>query len=248
MNVLVTGAGGYIGRIVARDLSAHHKVRAVDMRPVTEDIPDTRAFDLNDYDALHNAYEGVDGIAHLAWPMHAYENYDPAEHTDLGAGVGILFQMLKMAVEKGVKRFVFQSTINITAPDWDRWRLTEEALPRPGLGGYSLGKTLAEEVCRSFAREHDISVVVLRVGGVYTLEEEGYEFSAPDQHPVPSCCVERRDIAQAYHLALTRDLPSRFEIFHIFHARPGDRFPTRKAKDLLGFEPEYNYEDLWKRG
>jgi len=247
MNVLVSGAGGYIGRVVARDLSAHHRVRAVDMRSIDVDLQDKRLFDMNNYDALHNALDGMNGVAHLAWPMHPYENFAPTDHTDLGAGIGILYHLLKKSVEFGIRRFVFQSTINITSSDWDRWRVTEEALPRPGLGGYTLGKTLAEDLCRSFAREHDITVVVLRVGGVYTLEESGYEFAAPDQHGVPSSCVERRDIAQAYHLALTKDLPSRFEIFHIFHTRPGDRFPTNKARDLLGFEAEYNYEKLWKR-
>jgi nucleoside-diphosphate-sugar epimerase len=248
MNVLVTGAGGYIGRVVARDLITYkHRVRAVDMRPMTDELQDTQTFDLNDYETLHKTVKGRDGIAHLAWPMHPYENYTPADHSDLGAGVGILYHLLKTAVDCGVKRFVFQSTINITASDWDRWRLTEDALPRPGLGGYTLGKTLAEEVCRAFAREHDITVAVLRVGGVYTLEESGYEFAAPDQHGIPSSCVERRDIAQAYHLALTRDLPSRFEIFHIFHTRPGDRFPTSKARDILGFEPKYNFENLYLR-
>ena len=247
MKVMVTGAGGYIGRIVARDLSVHHQVRAVDMRPMADELKDTQVFDLNDYEALHKAMDGMDGIAHLAWPMRPYENYTPAEHTDLGAGVAILYHMLKKAVDLGIKRFVFQSTINITATDWDRWRLTEDALPRPGLGGYSLGKTLAEETCRSFAREHDITIAVIRFGGVFTLEEAGYEFAAPDRHGVPSSCVERRDIAQAYHLALTKDLPSRFEIFHIFHTRPGDRFPTDKARDILGFKPAYNVEHLWKR-
>jgi uronate dehydrogenase len=246
MRVLVTGAGGYIGRIVARDLSAHHSVRGVDMRPMT-DLTDTRVCDLNDYEAVYEALDGMDGVAHLAWPMRPYEGYAPAEHTDLGAGVRIVFHLLKAAVARGVKRFVFQSTINITGPSWDNWRLTEEELPRPGLGGYTLGKTLAEEVCRNFARVHDITVAVIRFGGVFTLEEPGYESAAPDQHSVPSSCVERRDIAQAYHLALTRPLPSRFEVFHIFHTRPGDRFPTAKARAILGFAPQYNAENLWTR-
>jgi hypothetical protein len=88
---------------------------------------------------------------------------------------------------------------------------------------------------------------VIRIGGVPTLEESGYENAAPHKHGIPSSCVERRDIAQAYHLALTKPLPSRFEIFHIFHDRPGDRFPITKAKNILGFEPKYNYEDLWQK-
>ena len=72
LNVLVTGAAGYIGRIVARDLSEHHTVRGVDMRPMS-DLKDHRVIDLNDYDEIYDALEGIDAIAHLAWPMRPYE-------------------------------------------------------------------------------------------------------------------------------------------------------------------------------
>jgi len=246
MKVLVTGAGGYIGRIVARDLAAHHQVRGVDMRPM-EGLEDQRVLDLNDYEAVCEAMDGMDGVAHLAWPMRKYEGYDLRENSALGAGVRGLYHLLQAAVDRNIKRFVFQSTINVTAPSWDNWRLTEEELPRPGIAGYTLGKTLAEEVCRSFSRCHDVTIPVIRFGGVFTLEEEGYESAAPDRHGIPSSCVERRDIAQAYHLALTRPLPSRFEIFHIFHRRPGERFPIDKARRILGWEPRFNVEELWLR-
>ena len=92
-----------------------------------------------------------------------------------------------------------------------------------------------------------MTIPVIRFGGVFTLEEEGYESAAPDRHGIPCSCVERRDIAQAYHLALTRPLPSRFEIFHIFHRRPGERFPIDKARRILGWEPRFNVEELWLR-
>jgi len=246
MRILVTGAAGYIGSIIARDLAAHHQVRGLDLHPMP-DLPDHRVVDLNSYEDISASLEGIDGIAHLAWPMRQHADAAPGEHTDLGVGVRSVYFLLMAAVEHGIRRVVFQSTINITAPSWDNWRLTEEELPRPGVGGYSLGKTLAEEMCRSFARLHDITIAVIRFGGVPTLELPGREGAAPDQHGVPSSCAERRDIAQAYHLALTRPLPSRFEIFHIFHARPGQRFPIDKARDILGFEPVYNYEHMWHR-
>ena len=62
MNVLVTGAAGYIGRIVARDLAQHHHVRGVDMRPMSA-LKDHRVIDLNDYDEIYDALEGMDAIA-----------------------------------------------------------------------------------------------------------------------------------------------------------------------------------------
>ena len=245
MRVLVTGAAGYIGRIVARELSVYHEVRGVDIRPMPE-LSDARMIDLASYEDIYQALDGIEGIAHLAWPLGPMKGA-PHELADLGAGVRGTFHLLKAAVERKVQRVVFQSTINITLPSWDNWRITEEELPRPSIEGYTLGKTLAEELCRSFARCHGLTIAVIRFGGVFTLEETGYEFAGPDKHPVPSSCVERRDIAQAYHLALTRPLPSRFEVFHIFHQRPGSRFPIDKAKRILGFHPRYNCEELWQK-
>jgi nucleoside-diphosphate-sugar epimerase len=245
MRILVTGAAGYIGSIVARDLAREHEIIGVDMRPMPK-LSAARVMDLNSYEEIYHVLDGIEAIAHLAWPMGAYEGFEPRESTPLGAGVRGVYHLLKAAVERGIKRVVFQSTINITGPSWDNWRLTEEELPRPGISGYTLGKTLAEEVCRSFARVHDLTIAVIRFGGVFTLEETGQEHAAPDQHGIPSSCVERRDIAQAYGLALTRSLPSRFEIFHIFHDRPGERFPIDKAKRILGFRPQFNCEELWR--
>ena len=245
--MLDTGAAGYIGRIVARDLAQHHQVRGVDIRPMSA-LEDHRVIDLNDYDEIYDALEGIDAIAHLAWPMRPYEGYAPADGTEMGAGVRGLFHLLQAALARGIKRIVFQSTINITAPSWDNWRLIEAESPRPGSNGYTLGKTLAEELCQAFTRQHPISIAVIRFGGVFTLEEEGFENAAPNLHPIPSSCVERRDIAQAYHLALSKPLPSRYEVFHIFHDRPGERFPINKARDILGFRPQYNEEQLWRRG
>lgn len=245
MKVLVTGAAGYVGSVVARELARHHEVRGVDMRPLSG-LTDSRVLDLNDYEAMCDALEGIDSVAHLAWPLSHTAESATGDHSDLGVGVRGTFHLLKAAVARGIERVVFQSTINITNPSHDAWRLTEDELPQP-TGGYEVGKTLAEEMCRSFTRVHPLTIPVIRFGGVFTLEEEGYESAHPNRHKIPSTCVERRDIAQAYHLALTKPLPSRFEIFHIFHERPGDRFPIEKAKTVLGYRPLYNCEELWRR-
>jgi nucleoside-diphosphate-sugar epimerase len=210
-------------------------------------LDDARVIDLNDAAAIDEAVAGVDAVSHLAWPMGKWRDADLRDNTDLGAGVRGLHHLLSSCRRHGVGRVVFQSTINITGPSWDSFRITEDELPRPGTSGYTLGKTLAEDLCRSFARCHPITIAALRVGGVFTLEEEG-RGGGPDTHYLPSSCVERRDIAQAHELALTKPLPTRFEIFHIFHERPGSRFPIDKAKSVLGYRPRYNWESLWRRG
>lgn len=246
MKVMVTGAAGYIGSVVARDLAAQgHDVLGVDFRPMPQ-LRTSRVLDLNDAAAVDAVVAEVDAVCHLAWPMGQWREADLQDSTDLGAGVRVLYHLLNSCVRHQVKRFVFQSTINITGPSWDSWRITEDEVPRPGISGYTLGKTLAEDLCRSFARVHELTIAAIRVGGVFTFEAEGHG-GGPDVHYLPSSCVERRDIAQAHGLCLTQPLPSRFEVFHIFHERPGSRFPIDKARRVLGYRPQYNWEELWRR-
>ena len=61
MKIMVTGAAGYIGSIVARDLATEHEVVGVDMRPMPN-VPDSRVMDLNSYEEIFDALDGVEGI------------------------------------------------------------------------------------------------------------------------------------------------------------------------------------------
>ena len=160
MKVLLTGAAGYIGSTVARELEKKNDVRGVDMRPISE-LNDSRVVDLNSYDAVYEALAGIDTVAHLAWPLSKSAESAIGDHSHLGVGVRGTFHLLKAVVARGVERVVFQSTINITNPSQDAWRLTEDELPQP-THEYEVAKSLAEELCRSFARVHPLTIVVIR--------------------------------------------------------------------------------------
>jgi len=56
MKIMVTGAAGYIGSIVARDLATEHEVVGVDMRPMPN-VPDSRVMDLNSYEEIFDALD-----------------------------------------------------------------------------------------------------------------------------------------------------------------------------------------------
>ena len=71
MNVLVTGASGFIGRpLVARLLSRGHRVRGLVRRPeerVALGGAQAEVGDLRDTGAVERATRGMDAVVHLAW-------------------------------------------------------------------------------------------------------------------------------------------------------------------------------------
>jgi len=64
--VLVTGAAGTIGTIVAQDLSAHYTLTQLDVRPIRG--PRTHRIDIaSEYESLRSLMAGHDAVLHLAY-------------------------------------------------------------------------------------------------------------------------------------------------------------------------------------
>src|SRR5690606_9885854 len=95
---------------------------------------------------------------------------------------------------------------------------------------------LGESVCREFAREHKLSVTVLRLAPVIGIEEsDGIAASAPSL----GAWIHVRDVATAIDKALTTD-SGLWSIYHIAANTPQSRFVMDKARDELGFTPQHN--------
>ena len=95
-------------------------------------------------------------------------------------------------------------------------------------------KHLGESVCREFAREHKLSVVVLRLGQVVRTEDVAGQ-------PFNPMWVAAQDVAQAVSQALTADLGV-WTVCHIQAESPNARFPITQAKRVLGYNPATRFE------
>jgi len=107
MQVLVTGATGYIGgRLVPRLLEAGHSVRVFVRNPrKLQDVPwssdvDVAEGDLQDADAVRAAVDGVEAVYYLAHAMGADGDFESAEHEAAET-------MAHEAKTAGVSRFVY---------------------------------------------------------------------------------------------------------------------------------------------
>lgn len=173
MNVLITGANGFLGRqVVAECLRRGHTVRAlvrpaakVDGLPWIDDVEVFRA-DLRASRDLTSAFDGVDAVIHLAAGVKG------SEDAQFAASVVGTERLLEAMAKSATKRLVLASSFSVY--DWSAIRgdLTEESPVEPSSDlydrdGYAVAKVWQERVARRMAEEHGWDLTVLRPGFIW---------------------------------------------------------------------------------
>ena len=233
MRVVVTGATGNVGTSVVERLSADDTVteiigvarRATDWSP-----PRTRWVQADvAVDDLAPVFEGADAVVHLAWifqpthkPLATWRN------NVLGS-----IRVFDTVVSAGVRSLVHASSIGTYSPGPDNGRVDESwpthALP---IAAYGREKSYVERLLDIFERDHpDVRVVRMRPGFIFkrssaeaqrrlfagpllpnSLVRPGLIPLLPDLPGLRLQALHSEDAAQAYHLAVTRDVRGAFNI------------------------------------
>ena len=157
MKILVTGAAGQVGSTVARGLRKHHQVRGHDRVPMPE-LDDTIVSDLNDFDAVLEATRGMDGVAHIGG-LPGDDEWEPIHQSNI---VGT-YNVFEACRRNGVKRVAFASRVGVLSRYPRGATLTVDIVPTP-VGFYTISKVFGESIAYSYAREHDIGCVCVRIG------------------------------------------------------------------------------------
>ncbi len=163
MRVLVTGAAGSLGRVVAPGLVARgHEVVGLDLVPAPDGTTSTwHEADCADADAVGAVFdaEHLDAVVHLAG--HPDEASLP---TELTSHVVTTAALLDAMVAHRVPRIVYASSNHaVGRTERAAGDLTEHALPRPDTY-YGVGKVAAEALLRLFVDRHGIDAVACRIG------------------------------------------------------------------------------------
>jgi nucleoside-diphosphate-sugar epimerase len=178
MNCLVTGAAGFIGsHLCERLLADGHSVIGTDAfipyypRTIKENNllgPLSRRefrflnIDLRT-DPLEELLDGVEVIYHLAAMAGL-----PRSWTDFalyeGCNVVATQRLAATAVHSStLKRFIYASTSSV----YGRYASGDESLPTRPVSPYGVTKLAAEQLCRAYADEARLPLVVLRYFSVY---------------------------------------------------------------------------------
>jgi len=178
MKCLVTGAAGFIGsHLCERLLQAGHTVVGTDAfipyypRSLKEiNLANLRGqpnfhfhhLDMRT-DTLAVAVEGVQAVFHLAaMPglARSWTDFDLYESCNVTATQRLLEALLPFT---GLERFLYASTSSV----YGRYGTGDEMLPTRPISPYGVTKLAAENLCRAYAEEHGLPLVVLRYFSVY---------------------------------------------------------------------------------
>lgn len=221
MTYFLTGATGFLGGVIARQLvEAGHTVRAVVRSPDHASVLRTlgiqlTAGDVTDAGSMRESMRGVDGLFHVAgWYKVGLHDTSPARPVNVGGTQHVLQLMRDLGIPKGV----YTSTLAVNSDTHSQ--LVDETYRFEGrhLSVYDETKADAHAVAEAFIRD-GLPLVIVQPGVIYGFGDTsgiGRTFREFLQRKLPAVPAETafawahvEDVARGHVLAMERGTPGR---------------------------------------
>jgi len=166
--VLLTGASGNLGRMLARELAARgYALRLTDIAPFPDAVPEGASFtraDLNDGVAILKLAEGCGSILHFG----GIANDQPFE-TVIGPNIRGLYHIYEAARREGARVLFASSNHSIgfhERPQGNEAKLDADCAFRPD-SFYGLSKAYGELMGRLYWDKHGVENLNVRIGSSF---------------------------------------------------------------------------------
>lgn len=226
MKVLITGAGGNLGRVLAPELAKQgHEPVLMDYRLIATTYRFVQG-DVTDKADVRKVVKGIDAIIHAA-ALHGIHlsKYSMDEYWNLN--VAGTFNIYEAAKESGVNKILLCSTMgvygkSVNGSDTSFATVTED-LPLLPSDFYGQSKKMCEDLAAFYSRNHGIKTVAYRLGMFVPETFIRYGFR------LLKGGVDDRDVAQAFLLDLANNSIA-FDAFNIMAEVPFSRDEFSKWK------------------
>jgi nucleoside-diphosphate-sugar epimerase len=233
MRVVVTGASGNVGTSLLRALGAADEVEEVvglSRRRPRGDFPKTEWRTANvERDDLVPLFRGADCVVHLAWAIQPSHDLPALRRTNVEGSE----RVFRAVADAGVPALVYASSVGAYSPG-PKNRKVDESWPTEGTptSFYARHKAEVERMLDRFQLERaETRVARLRPGLIFkrssaeeqrryflgplfprVLARRGAVAVIPDIDGLRVQAVHTRDVAEAYRLAVVRDVSGPFNV------------------------------------
>jgi uronate dehydrogenase len=238
--VMVTGAGGRIGRAFLDYVGDRYDLRLVDRnaeRLAAFGAYETLVADMSDLASCQAACAGVDTVLHLA--------ADPSPRAGfyeslLDNNIKAVYNIFRAAKDQGCRRVVYASSIQVM----EGYPLDVQAKPdtpiKP-MNMYAVGKAFGEATAHYFAYAEGLSSIAVRVGA-FEGNREWEDGVQPDGRTL-SAFVGKRDLSHLFERCIeVEDL--QFAILQAVSDNRFKRLDISSTRALVGYRP---LEDAFQR-
>lgn len=176
MHILITGATGFIGKSLVKELLQKNFKLTIALRKNSKlfanNINKIIVGDFNNVIDWSSILNDIDCIIHLASMVHL-SDFNTKSVLDEINNVNIK-STLNLAIQAsnlGVKRFIFISSIGVNGYQNNK-SLSENDIPNPQ-GPYAISKCRAEKNLLNLAKNSNLEIVIIRPATVYGKDAPG---------------------------------------------------------------------------
>ena len=168
MKILITGQNGFIGKALFNLLQQQgHKVQGTVRSEQKTDKDIVAVGDISSTTNWTEALKDIESVIHLANRAHVLNDKAKDPLTVFRqVNVDGTIQLAKQAVESGVKRFIFVSSIKVNGEFTDQKPFNVNDRPDPQ-DPYAISKLEAENALRKISKKSSMEVIIIRPPLVY---------------------------------------------------------------------------------